>query len=230
MIINFVAIFIHSKEIGKLLILNGSEFTHPTTVYFTNLPSPPLLYSTMKKEIIATTALAGLGIAALALAIKNKPLETVRHVDIKKYLGKWYEIAAFPQSFEKGCTCTTAEYSLDQNGGILVKNCCVRDGDLKISEGTATVDDKKSNSKLHVQFQWPFSGKYWIIGLAPDYSYAMVGHPNRKYLWILNREPVMNSMTYNHLVLLAASRGFDIRKLVKTEQKKEKEHLAESLA
>jgi apolipoprotein D and lipocalin family protein len=175
----------------------------------------------MKREIIATTALAGLGIAALALASKNKPLETVSHVDIEKYLGKWYEIAAFPQSFEKGCTCTVAEYSLDDNGKIHVKNSCVKGGEHKVADGTVSVSDKKTNAKLEVQFQWPFSGKYWIIALAPDYSYAMVGHPNRKYLWILNRKPKMDDMTYNYLVLVAAGKGFDVRKLAKTGQEVE---------
>jgi len=171
----------------------------------------------MKKEIIAGTALAGIGIAALALATKNKPLKTVGHVEMERYLGKWYEIAKFPQSFEKGCTDVTAAYDLRDDGKISVVNSCIKDGLPKVTEGVASFDDKE-NAKLEIQFQWPFSGKYWIIALAPDYSYAVVGHPNRKYLWILNRKPAMDSMTYNHLVLLAASRGFDIRKLVKTVQ------------
>ena len=171
----------------------------------------------MKKEIIAGTTLAGLGIAAFALATRNKPLKTVGNLELERYLGKWYEIAKFPQNFEKGCTDVTAEYSLRNDGKISIINSCIKDGQLKVAEGVASVDDKES-AKLEVQFQWPFSGKYWIIALAPDYSYAVVGHPNRKYLWILNRKPTMDSMTYNHLVLVAASRGFDIRKLVKTVQ------------
>ena len=104
------------------------------------------------------------------------------------------------------------------DGSIEVKNTCIKDGKIKTAIGTASVDDKKTNSKLDVSFFWPFSGKYWIIALAPDYSYAVVGHPNRKYLWILGRKPVMDNMTYNHLVLIAAGKGFDIRKLVKTVQ------------
>jgi apolipoprotein D and lipocalin family protein len=172
----------------------------------------------MKKEIIAGTALAGIGIAALAIATRNKPLKTVGYVDLEKYLGTWFEIAKFPQSFEKGCTHVTAAYSLRDDGKISVVNSCLKDGLPKIVEGVASIDDKESNAKLDVQFQWPFSGKYWIIALAPDYSYAVVGHPNRKYLWILCRKPVMDSMTYNHLVLMAAARGFDIRKLEKTIQ------------
>lgn len=172
----------------------------------------------MKKEIIAGTALAGIGIAAFAIATRNKPLKTVSHIELEKYLGTWYEIAKFPQNFEKGCTHVTAAYSLRDDGKIDIVNSCMKDGLPKIAEGIASIGDKESNAKLDVQFQWPFSGKYWIIALAPDYSYAVVGHPNRKYLWILCRKPVMDNMTYNHLVLVAAGRGFDIRKLVKTVQ------------
>lgn len=172
-----------------------------------------------KKEIIAGTAAFGLtSIAALALYSKNKPLSTVQYVELDKYLGKWYEIAAFPQSFERGCSHTTAEYSLNDDGSIRVVNTCVKDGKIKVAKGKATVADTQTNAKLTVQFQWPFKGKYWIIGLAHDYSYALVGHPNRKYLWILGRKPEMDDQTYNYLLTLAANKDFDVRELVKTEQ------------
>jgi apolipoprotein D and lipocalin family protein len=170
----------------------------------------------MKKEILAASVLIGL--TAIAVKAQDKPLETVKNVDISKYLGKWYEIAAFPQRFEKGCSCTTAEYSIKENGTIEVKNSCIKKGKPSGATGKAFITDKKSNAKLKVQFFWPFKGKYWIIALAPDYSYAMVGHPNRKYLWILNRKPVMNDQTYNHVAMLASSKGFDIRNLVRTNQ------------
>jgi apolipoprotein D and lipocalin family protein len=172
-----------------------------------------------RKEIIAGTAAFGLtSIAALALYSKNKSLSTVQYVELDKYLGKWYEIAAFPQRFELGCSHTTAEYSLNGDGSIRVINTCVKDGKIKVAKGRATVTDTQTNAKLAVQFQWPFKGKYWIIGLAHDYSYALVGHPNRKYLWVLGRKPEMDTQTYNYLVNLAANKGFDVRELVKTEQ------------
>jgi apolipoprotein D and lipocalin family protein len=173
----------------------------------------------MKKEIIATSAILGLaGIAALTLQAQDKPLTTVQYVELDKYLGRWYEIAAFPQSFERGCSHTYAEYSLNNDGSIHVKNTCIKDGKVKVANGKATVTDTKTNAKLTVQFFWPFKGKYWIIGLGHDYSYALVGHPNRKYLWILGRKPIMDSQTYNHLVALAAGKGFDVRNLVRTAQ------------
>ncbi len=174
----------------------------------------------MKKEIIAASVLVGL--VAVASCAQDKPLETVKNVDLSKYVGKWYEIAAFPQFFEKGCSCTFAEYRVKEDGVIEVKNNCIKKGKPSNATGKAFITDKKSNAKLDVQFFWPFKGKYWIIALAPDYSYAMIGHPNRKYLWILNRKPVMNDQTYNHLIAVAANKGFDVRNIVRTNQDCEK--------
>lgn len=147
-----------------------------------------------------------------------KDLETVQYVDVEKYLGKWYEIAAFPQSFQKGCSCTTAEYSLNDNGSLKVVNSCNVEGKRKTSTGKAFIKDKTTNAKLAVQFFWPFKGKYWIIELAEDYSYAVVGHPNREYLWILSRTPEMGETIYNSLLEKVTNKGFDTSKLVVTNQ------------
>lgn len=174
----------------------------------------------MKKVIIAASVLVGL--FALASCAQDKPLETVKNVDLSKYVGKWYEIAAFPQFFEKGCSCTFAEYRVKEDGVIEIKNNCIKKGKPSSANGKAFITDKKTNAKLDVQFFWPFRGKYWIIALAPDYSYAIIGHPNRKYLWILNRKPVMNEQTYNYLVSVAANKGFDVRNIVRTNQNCEK--------
>ena len=76
-----------------------------------------------------------------------------------------------------------------------------------------------SNAKLKVQFFWPFRDKYWIIDLADDYSYAAVGHPNRKYLWILSRTPEMNQQVYEGILARLKVKGFDTNKLNKTPQK-----------
>ena len=173
-------------------------------------------YGCMKKEILATSVV--LGLAALALQAREKPLETVNYVDLKKYLGTWFEIAAFPQPFEKGCSCTSATYGLNKDGSIIVKNRCIKNNKLKVTEGKAFVTDKGTNSKLTVQFFWPCNSKYWIIDLAKDYSYAVVGHPNRRFLWILSRRPTLDDQTYNQLVVRAANKGFDVRRLAKTEQ------------
>lgn len=147
-----------------------------------------------------------------------KPLQTVQKVDVERYMGKWYEIASFPQSFQKGCSCTVAEYSLNEDGTVKVDNSCNVAGKKKQSIGKAKVVDKQSNAKLKVTFFWPFWGKYWIIDLAEDYSYAVVGHPNRKYLWILSRTPQMDKQQYDEIVARAKAKGFDITQLNITEQ------------
>lgn len=147
-----------------------------------------------------------------------KPLQTVQKVDVERYMGKWYEIASFPQSFQKGCSCTVAEYSLNEDGTVKVDNSCNVAGKKKQSIGKAKVVDKQSNAKLKVTFFWPFWGKYWIIDLADDYSYAVVGHPNRKYLWILSRTPQMDKQQYDEIVARTKAKGFDVTKLNVTEQ------------
>ena len=149
---------------------------------------------------------------------QNSELKTVPFVDLHKYLGKWYDIASFPQRFQKGCSCTTAEYILNKDGSISVTNTCNKEGKQKVATAKAKVKDKKTNAKLSVQFFWPFKGKYWIIDLADDYSYAVVGHPNRKYLWILSRTKTIDQNTYDGILARIKQKGFDLAKLKKTEQ------------
>ena len=156
-----------------------------------------------------------------AAAAKAKPLEVVDHVDLQRYLGTWYEIATIPQRFQKGCVGVTAEYSLRKNGDIQVVNTCIKetlDGEVRTARGKARVVDRTTNAKLKVSFFWPFWGAYWIIGLDPDYEWAIVGHPNRDYLWILNRSPQMDGGLYRELLELIADKGYDLTKIKKTLQ------------
>lgn len=147
----------------------------------------------------------------------EKELPVVASVDLTKYAGKWYEIASFPQKFQQGCSCTTAEYTVLPNGNVQVKNNCMKDGKLTGITGKAFVSGG-NNAKLKVQFFWPFKGDYYIIDLAPDYSYALVGHPNRDYLWVLSRTPKMEEAVYAQLLKKAGELGFDTSRLVKTVQ------------
>lgn len=149
------------------------------------------------------------------------PLEVVPYVDLNKYIGKWYEIASFPQSFQAGCNCSTAEYTISEDGYIKVINSCRLDsanGKLKQAEGKAFVIEGTNNAKLKVQFFWPFKGDYWIIDLASDYSYAVVGHPSREYLWILSRTPKMDENIYKSILSKIAEKGFELKKLNRTNQ------------
>ena len=153
--------------------------------------------------------------------LEAQPVQTVAHVDLNKYAGKWYEVASFPQSFQKGCHCTTAEYTISDKGYVIVENRCNRgsvNGKQSYIKGKAFIDDKLSNAKLKVQFFWPFRAKYWIIDLASDYSYAVVSHPSRRYLWILSRTPKMNKQVYDDIIGRLKEQGFDLAKLQLTEQ------------
>jgi apolipoprotein D and lipocalin family protein len=155
----------------------------------------------------------------LPIFSQGQTLETVSYVDLKKYSGKWYEIASFPQRFQKGCHCTTAEYTLSEKGFVIVENRCNRDsinGRQSYIKGKAFADKNSGNAKLKVQFFWPFKGKYWIIDLADDYSYAVVSHPNKKYLWILSRTPQMSDVVYKGILNRLQNKGFDLSKLVQT--------------
>ena len=128
------------------------------------------------------------------VAPEPPPLQTVAHVDLTRYLGLWYEIGRYPNSFQKSCLDSTALYTARPDGEIDVLNSCrdEQDGRLREAKGRAWVVDNTSNARLKVTFFWPFRGDYWIIDLGKEYEYAVVGTPNRKYLWILSRTPEMH--------------------------------------
>ncbi|MPR32628.1 lipocalin family protein [Salmonirosea aquatica] len=174
----------------------------------------------LTRVLVAGSVLGGIALVASSFR-RNKPLETVQKVDLSRYLGKWYEIAAFPARFEKNCTCTTAEYTLNDDGTIRVDNRCynAKKEKWEKASGKAIVQDETTNAQLAVQFFWPFKGDYFIIALADDYSYALVGEPTRKYLWILSRLPQLSEGTFDQLTAIATEKGFDVSKLRRTEQK-----------
>lgn len=150
------------------------------------------------------------------------PLKVVDNVEIDRYLGTWYEIALLPNSFQEGCHCTKAEYSLIDSTTIKVVNSCREDsadGELDKADGKAFVVEGSNNAKLKVLFFWLFKGDYWIIALDQEnYNYAMVGNSSREYLWILAREPEMTERTYDMLLENAKEKGFDVCNLQITDQ------------
>ena len=153
-------------------------------------------------------------------------VRTVDSVDLQKYLGKWYEIAAIPQSFQKQCVGnTTAVYDTDKDGLISVVNTCdTASGSPSVANGRAKVVDAKSNSKLKVTFvhflgwQFLFGGDYWILAIGENYSYAVVGAPGRDYAWILSRTPDMPIEKIIEASQVLASQGYDTCKLISTIQ------------
>jgi apolipoprotein D and lipocalin family protein len=163
--------------------------------------------------IFAVTVVLGLGALTLANAGSPglPPLQTVAKVDVARYLGRWYEIARLPNRFQKGCAGSTADYALREDGEISVINSCrnEQDGRLDQVTGRAWIIDTSSNAQLKVTFFWPFRGDYWIIELGKEYEYAVVGTPNRKYLWILSRTASMDDGLYAAILQRAGQQGFD---------------------
>lgn len=163
--------------------------------------------------------LIGVG-AGLAMAVSGPPLETVPHIDLDRYAGRWYEIARYPNKFERKCAHdVTAEYSAKVNGDIQVINACIsQDGKVERTAGNAKVVETSTNAKLKVSFFRPFYGKYWVIDLGENYEYAVVGELSREYLWILCRTPAMPDAVYGKILNRLPALGYDPEKLVRTRQ------------
>ncbi|MBE0650753.1 MAG: lipocalin family protein [Bacteroidales bacterium] len=154
-------------------------------------------------------------------SLSSKDLPTVAKVDIHQYSGQWYEIARFPNRFERGLVCVTANYKVKENGKIEVINSGHRSDNIQkinAAKGTAWVPDDRFPGRLKVRFFWPFSGKYYIIALDRNYQYALVGDPSRKYLWILSRTKILSEDSYSKLLEIARENGFDTKKLIKINQ------------
>jgi apolipoprotein D and lipocalin family protein len=159
------------------------------------------------------------------MAQENKQPVTVDSVNLQKYTGLWYEIAKIPNSFQKQCVAnTTAQYSLNDDGTIKVINSCQEDdGEMDSAEGLAKVVNARTNSKLEVSFVsilgfHLFWGDYWIIGLDDDYSYAVVGTPNRKYGWILSRTKQMADEKLSAAYDILKRNGYNPKDFVTTVQ------------
>ncbi|MFN7984099.1 MAG: lipocalin family protein [Vicinamibacterales bacterium] len=174
-----------------------------------------------------TLFLGGL-LAMPTLASADGTVRSVPTLDLTRYAGLWYEVARYPNRFQKSCAKdVTAEYTLRSDGRITVVNACQRDDGSKIrAEGIARqAKEGGPNSQLKVRFapSWlsfvpAVWGDYWVIDLAPDYSYAVVGDPSHDYLWILSRTPVLPDEQMNAARNAAAANGFDVAKLVPTPQ------------
>lgn len=144
------------------------------------------------------------------------PLQAVESVDIGRYMGLWYEIARFENSFEEDCVGVTAQYALKPGGGVSVVNTCRKgslNGPIDVAEGDARIVNPPANSKLKVSFFGPFEGDYWIIGLAPDYSWALVGEPEGRYLWILSRTPRIADTLRADLISKLSGMGYNTQAL-----------------
>lgn len=146
---------------------------------------------------------------------------TVMSVDLERYSGTWHEVARYPNWFQRNCGATTATYGLRQDGRISVLNVCEdvrKPGETITAKGSARVVDGSDGAKLKVRFTpgWvPFAeGDYWVFHLEPDYSMALVGDPDGKYLWLLARAPDPSDILVSRAMETAQSLGFETDPLV----------------
>lgn len=177
-------------------------------------------------------------IAAVAMTVmlmscadisSREPLSTVLSVDLDRYAGTWYEIARLPMWFQRHCVDSTATYTPQPDGLVGVHNECVTDkGDIDKADGVAAIIDTKTNARLEVVFDNWFAklvgssreGNYWILDLDSEYRTALVGTPNRRYLWILSRTPVLDEAAYLRLVMKAEQLGFSVSDLIRAKRTK----------
>ena len=154
----------------------------------------------------------------------SQTLNTVSNFNLEQYLGTWYEISRLPMKHQpEDSTDISAVYSLNENGKIRVQNRCL-DGDGKLDEAIAeaSIVDAE-HGKLEVSFlpeglRWiPFTkGDYWVLKIDPDYQTALVGEPNKEYLWLLHRGTHLDEATQREYLSYAESLGYDLSDLIHT--------------
>jgi apolipoprotein D and lipocalin family protein len=160
-------------------------------------------------------------------ASASRPLATIASLDVPRYMGTWYEIAKFPNRFQRDCVGnTTATYTALPDGRVKVVNRCRQaDGSYKSATGVARQLGGSTSPKLEVRFApaifsfipmvW---GDYWVIDLDPDYRLAAVSDRKGEYLWILARTPTVDRASYDALLARIAAQGLDVAKLEATPQ------------
>lgn len=176
-------------------------------------------------KVIWTLVVSGTLLAAApAHARQPAPVRTVERVDLDRYLGDWYEIARFPNRFQRTCTGDVrASYARRPDGRLdVVNRCRTADGEIA-AKGVARIVDPRTSAKLKVRFAPAFLsflpfvwGDYWILGLAEDYAWAVVGSPDREYLWILSRTPALDDERLAEAMDVVRANGFDPARLERT--------------
>lgn len=178
-----------------------------------------------RKLALPALILAGLALPGCATVFSKHPVgnravpEPAKSVELSRYLGRWYELARYEQGFQKDCEGVTADYALRGDGKISVLNRCRKpDGKVSDAAGKAKIVDTQTNAKLKVSFFGPFYGDYWVLDRADDYSWAIVGEPSGRYLWILSREAAPGKARVDALIARAGALGYDTSMIRVTQQ------------
>lgn len=155
---------------------------------------------------------------AAAPGLAQSPPEVAADFDVGRYLGQWHEVARFDRFFQRDCWASTVSYARRDDGDIAIVNTCHRDspdGKLSRVEGRAWVEDPAVPAKLKVRFFWPMSSPYWVLEVAPDYSWALVGNAKKSSCWVLSRTPDVSEALYAQLLEKLKAHGYDVTKLIR---------------
>ncbi len=208
---NYYYLYLHYNHCCLSLMRQLKPIDMPKYIY--------IIFSLFALSIIVYCALS----CATQKSLTDKSV--VPELDLERYLGKWYEIARFDHSFERGMIGVTAEYSMRSDGKIKVVNSGYKngfDGEISQAVGKAKIPDPLNNpAKLKVSFFWFFYGDYYVLDIDENYQWALIGSSSDKYLWILSRTSQIPDELYNELLEKLNKRGYDVSKLIKVEQKKE---------
>lgn len=158
--------------------------------------------------------------------VPGAKVRPVEHLDVERYMGRWFELARYPNRFQKKCTGDVVVfYASRPDGRIDVRNtCATAKGPIEANGVARRVSANGPASVLEVRFApaflsfLPVWGDYWVLDLAPDYSTAVVGTPDRDYLWILSRTPDVDAPTYARLIEAARTQGYDVSRIERTPQ------------
>lgn len=151
----------------------------------------------------------------LFAAISGIPNKPVTSVDIKRYSGTWYSLYSIPTSFDKGSRETTTNYTWNAKKEYydVVTTCTTENNDLKTVKSKLFQVEGTHNAEMKAQFLWPFKVDYWVVALADDYSWVVVGHPDHKFLFIMSRKPSISKQTYTDLIAKCKAMGYPVEKL-----------------
>ena len=161
--------------------------------------------------------LAALAVLGAGGAVADAPAPT-KPVDLRKYYGRWYEVARVPNQFEKGLACSapTADYEEDDQGAVTVVQTCHQHsarGPEKVYRAAARILDPGVNAKFRLTFYLVMSKEYWVIDHAQDYRWAIVGDPTGRFVWLFSRQPALSHDTRDSLLARVRALGYDPAKL-----------------
>ncbi|MEW6468892.1 MAG: lipocalin family protein [Bacteroidota bacterium] len=150
----------------------------------------------------------------LLLSTATTGQQTVNYVDLNLYAGKWYVVACIPTVFDRNWEDITETYTVNPSGSFNIYTSFRKpSGRTRTIRSKAFIDRSSGNARWKVQFVWPLRAHYWIIELADDYSYTVVGHPKKKFLYIMSRSPFMKDELLQAIIGRCSQKGYDISEL-----------------